>query len=305
MNKKGVIFTTMTIVMIILLTTSITTFTIYQKEDTIRERVESIDRFIFSLEQDISRQTYISGYRSILSLQGYITEKGEFIDDSAKRIEESLLNGTVKGTEIALMEGYTLPDWNNRIIELGDKLNLNVSYTLTNVEVYQESPWEIKIALEINITIEDKNDLASWKRSESITSEIPIEGFEDPLYLLKTNGIISNKIQKTPYKIFVEENDVSNLLNHTKSSFYVESSEAPSFLDRLEGKTSPSTQGIESLVNLEKISSQGGDVLDKSVVDHVYFSDENPQSSNIEGMPSWFKLDSSHLEKYQVEGLVS
>ena len=67
---------------------------------------------------------------------------------------------------------------------------------------------------------------------------------------------------------------------------------------------SANVNGIESLVNLQKLSSQGLQVQDKSVIDHIYFSSSNPSKQHILGMPSWFKLDDSHLAAYQASGII-
>ena len=80
------------------------------------------------------------------------------------------------------------------------------------------------------------------------------------------------------------------LLNHTLSSYYRSHTDAPSFLNRLQGNLSASQYGIESLVNLQKLSSQGVPTQQKTVVDYIYFSTQNPAHNGVSGMPSWFRL---------------
>ena len=101
------------------------------------------------------------------------------------------------------------------------------------------------------------------------------------------------------------ETDVSNLQKHVDNSLYINSSLAPSFLDRLQGKLSANANGIESLVNLQKLSNQGLSISSKSVVDYIYFSSNNPSSYNINGMYNWFRLDNDHLDIYKVRNLTS
>ena len=123
--------------------------------------------------------------------------------------------------------------------------------------------------------------------------------FKSPFFLIHSFG------KETIYEDFVQGTDVSNLLSHTENSYYIASSSAPSFLDRLEGKLEADENGIESLVYLPELSLQGIPVKDKSIVDYIYFSDSNPISYHIQGMPNWFKLDSEHLSIYQVSGLAT
>jgi hypothetical protein len=202
------------------------------------------------------------------------------------------------------MEGYKLPELNERISEMAGKMNLFVNYTLKNINVTQEDPWNVNLNIEIDLFIKDKNGLASWNKTKVLVSKIEIVNFEDPLYVIHTNGLVVNKIVKNEMEIFVSGTNVSNLTSHVNYSRYIASSSAPSFLDRLEGKIAANENGIESLVYLPKLSSQGIELEEKSVVDYIYFSEADPTSYNIDGMPSWFRIDEDHLEVYEVENLV-
>ena len=100
----------------------------------------------------------------------------------------------------------------------------------------------------------------------------------------------------------MQGSNIANLSMQSTNSYYLASTSAPSFLDRMQGMNAPNLYGIESLVNLAELSSQSIQIKDKSVVDYIYFSNSNPTACNVipAGMPSWFKLDSDHLAAYQV-----
>ena len=70
------------------------------------------------------------------------------------------------------------------------------------------------------------------------------------------------------------------------------------FLKRLQGDLTADENGIESFVNSNKLSTQGLPVYDKSKIDHIYFSSLNPNNCYVAGMPSWFRIDDTHLIKY-------
>ena len=127
--------------------------------------------------------------------------------------------------------------------------------------------------------------------------------FEDPLYLIGTNGIVSYKINQTPYETFVTGSDVTNLSNHVTGNYYTATNNSPSFLNRLEGNFSANENGIESLIYLPDFTNNGIIVLDKSVVDHIYFGTTNPSTSQVTGMPTWFKIDAANENTYNVSGI--
>ena len=303
-NKKGIFFTLATIIILSIFVISYTVRSGFQERETLTQRVTSMNNFVFSLEKDITRQIYISGFRAILSLENYITTNGTFIDNAALALTEALINGTIKNQTATLMTNYRLADWNARITNLSDKVSLITNYTIESVTVTQDTPWGVRIDAKIHLIIQDKGNLAQWNTQKVISTNIVIEGFEDPLYLIHSNGLVVNKIQRTPYTGFAAGTDVTNLTNHLSSSDYITTPASPSFLNRLEGKTNPNAYGIESLINLANFTQQGVGIQDKSAVDYIYVSSSNPPAYKIQGMPSWFKLDDPHLDIYGVRHLV-
>ena len=302
-DKRGMFFTVIALILIAFFLISYTVYSVVQDREPINKRVDSMNNFIFSLEQDMSRQIYISGYRALVALDSHVTTKGSFLSNSREALKEAILNGTLNSQPINLMEGYRLEDWAPRVQSLSNSVNLFASYSIKNISVSQDDPWSVKIEVIIDMNLSDKSNLASWNKTQKISSRIEITGFEDPLYLMNTNGKITNRINKTAYLPFVQGSDISNLTLHVQSSNYIPSPLAPSFLDRLEGKTIGNEQGIESLVYIPELSAQGIDVEDKSAVDYIYFSSSNPDSKRIQGMPFWFKLDEPHLSVYNASHL--
>jgi len=304
MNKKGMFFTLTVLSIISLFLISYGFYTVISGRESINKRIESMNNFIFSLEKDMSRQIYISSYRAILGLGSYITMQGEFLNDSTEAIREVLINGTVDNQTINLMNEYRLDDWHSRVSDLGEKNNILINYTIEDVNVSQDDPWHVKIDVVINISIRDKNGLASWNRTQTISSKIEIINFEDPLYLISTNAKVINKINETVFRPFVDNVTVINLTYHISNMSYINSTQGPSFLYRLEGKTNASVYGIESLVNIPSLSAQGIAPLEKSAVDYIYFSSSDPPNKcRVEGMPDWFYLDDNHYDVYEVSNI--
>src|SRR3989344_2586417 len=98
-NKKGIFFTMLVLVMLSLFLVTYSFYSSFQERRTINERVSTMNKFISSLESDMSRQIYISGYRALLSLQSKITDSGQYVSDVDASLEEALLYGTIDGVE--------------------------------------------------------------------------------------------------------------------------------------------------------------------------------------------------------------
>jgi len=306
-NKRAMFFTLIAIALLTLSLASFSIMSIKKEREAIKNRIETMNNYVHSFEKDLPRKIYITGFRIIFLYEKRMLETGEFIINASDAFEEAFFNGTINGnitsSEQSLIQGVRFEDIFNDINEDARKINVNVSFENPKINITQIDPWNLYITFKSGVFIQDRGNLASWNRTEVLNVKVPISNFEDPLYIINTNGKITHKINETPYESFTSGTNVTNLTNHVENFYYKESSEAPSFLMRIEGNTSESTYGIESLVHIPTLSAKGVAIKDKSVVDHIYFGLENPSTKNIQGMSSWFKLDDNHLDDYDVSGL--
>lgn len=304
-QKQGQMFTLIAIALLILFFVSYEIYSIINERQSIKTRINTMESFLFSIEKDLERQLYISGFRIVFLAEKQISETGNYISNFETLFQEAIIQGTINGEENEILNGVTIPEIQNNIQEKADKMNLKIELKDVSVSIGQEDPWNLVIHLETNLNLTDKSDLARWYKREDIKSYISIEDFEDPLFLVSTQGKISRKINKTIYEgNYTQDTDISNLLTHLSNKLYASNSNAPSFIDRLEGKKTGNENGIESFVLIPQLSAQGIPVYEKSCVDYIYFSSSNPTSYQITGMPSWFLLDNEHLDKYQVSSLI-
>ncbi len=303
-NKKAMFFTVSTILLVSLL---LTAFTLNEEKDKdrdlIKKRVNTMNYFIEDFERDIERASEIIGSRALTSITDNIVEKREFSDNVNKDFKELFINSTLDGQESRMMNNTNLALWLNKVKEKADYMNIISNISIISIDIYQTDPWFVEIRLKADIELKDKSDIAEFRYNKTIKSKISIKGLEDPLYSINTLGKVPNIIKKSPYSNFIENNKTEKLLNHTLSQHYIASDLGPSYLDRLEGKTTANDKGIESLVNIENLVNNNINIEEKSVVDYIYFSDLNPKYYNIQGLPIWFRLDQEHISIYDCEGL--
>lgn len=302
LNKGGMFFTFLAILIISILILSTNFFSVISERTRVQKRVETLNSFVSAVEDDLQRKIYITGFRSIFVFESYINEQGDYINDANIGLQELFFNGTLYGIEQNVTAGAKFSDIVVDLNSKASKVNAFVSLTNPRINVSQTDPWNLRFVLDAELSIADIGNLVSWNKSISIVSLVPIEEFADPIYAINTNGRILNNVSRTPYSVFVNGSNTVNLSDHLENSFYINSSSAPNFLNRLEGDYSASEYGVESLVNLDELAGQGFDIENKSVVDYIYFSTNNPAACDVQesGLPSWFKLDTPHLGVYQV-----
>ncbi|MFH0808402.1 MAG: hypothetical protein V1888_02190 [archaeon] len=303
-GKRAIILTLVTITILSLFAITYTTYTLIQNRETINTRIETLNNFVTSTEQDLQRQTYISGYRAIFLLNKEILDTGNYISNPETSLSEIFFNGTLNGATQDLMDDATFSSLQNFLTTNANKINANISLQNPTITISQNDPWHLAITFNTTLIIQDKGNLASWNKPTSITSQIPVSSFEDPIYSVNTAGKVLNKINQTPYSNFVTGSDYSNLQAHFQNSLYISSTSAPSFLMRLQGNLSASPQGIESLVNPQTLATAGISAKYKSVVDYIYFSTNNPAKYTVPAVNNLI-LDNqdNHLATYDVSGI--
>ena len=302
------LFTLTSVVFITLLFFSLSAdkrYSLHESTTAASQRIRSVNHFIGEIEQDIQRGTYIATFRALLGIQQYITANGQFLNDTQATFGEILVNGTIDGAYISVMNSTELNVWIAKIQQEAAKVAIRLDYRINDVEIYHESPWIASVALNVTLNISDIRGTASWLRDQIIVSQINITTFEDPLYAVYTYGRIINTVLQTNITEFAVGNDTTGLLYHLDRSLYINSTGGPSYVMRLSGNLSGSPYGIESLVNLRRFEDMLLEVKERSCVDYVYFSNESVTSYLINNTYNWFRLDnaSDHLRIYQVEHL--
>ena len=302
---RGVFFTLMSGFMIAILIFTIAITTRDVRQDSTKARVLSLNSFVKSIEADMSRGLYITSFRAVLSMEQYITQQGKYVTSSQKTFGEALLNGTVDGVNMSIMENSTIADWIQSIQLKATDADMDVAIKINSVNISQADTWTLRVSLNATLQANDRKKVASWNREQIVETTLTIVGFEDPVYLIGTSGKLPNVIAITNYEgNYVTGTDTTNLMAHANGSLYSNAS-APSFLMRLEGNLTTSVFGIESLVNVPNVQVQGLTPLQKSVVDYIYFSNATPTYHRVNNTPSWFYIDDGHAAKYQVTGLLS
>ncbi len=231
-------------------------------------------------------------------------EEGIYVSDLDASLSELFFNATLDGDHQDLMDDAIFSSVESFLSTNAQKVNANISLQDPTISMSQSDPWNIEVILDVNLIVNDKGGLASWNKTLSVVSLIPITNFDDPIYSVNTAGKVLLRINQTPYQTFVTGSDYTNLQDHFQNSLYTASTSAPNFIMRLQGNLSSSPTGIESLVNPQKLADAGISAKYKSVVDYIYFSSLNPAKYTVPAVSNLILDDQdNHLAKYNVSGV--
>ena len=309
LGKKGMFLTFIAISLIAALIVIFTPSDINLSKNlqATKTRVSNVNEYVSDLESVyLERTLQATGRKTLISLIGHVKDNGFF--DNAVKFENAfsdvLLTGKYNGNNIGVMDENTYNDWLNQIvITAKNTYNIDTTFSpiqLTDIQVYQIRPWFIEV--EADITFSVTSETASWTRDVTIKTEISVENFDDPYYLVNTGGSYINKIRKSDTK-FDEWSD-EKVIDFIEDGNYThfEDSQAPSFLMRFtEDETSVSPCcGIESLVNRNTLVSLGLSPSPyKSYVDYLFWTTSEGCVYTVEGFSN-NKFDLGHLSLYKL-----
>ena len=308
-GRKGIFFTFAAIALSLVIIFSFKVYTDYglkDKMESIEARVNTMNNFIKGMEKDMGNAIFIVGFRSLLSIEDYMMNHDTFlnVDDYPSlsvAFEEAFVNGAIpRGItedKMPLMDNNTFLNWTQRMKSQANKTDIGLGFTINDVTISQSEPWQVDVSVDLTISIQDKKNTASWSINKVFTEKINITGFVDPLYFVNNNGKVNNTIRKTTVD---PSASASNLETHLLNSYYIEHSDAPSYLMRFENNLGSSSNGIESLVNSQKLIDAGLTEKSRSAVDFIYYGSQTTTNCNIKDLDSydWFLLDSAHLSFY-------
>ncbi len=322
MNKKGLLFSLFVITALSLVILTFKTkveFKEEKKADVFAKRVEVANAFIEDMEVDLERSLYVATFRAFLGADEHLHNTEEYIGDVNNKIGELILNGTIDKQATNSTLDSTFSNWTKKMQLLSHKLNINVSFENTSIDVRHISPWVVRITVNSLVTVTDFEDKIQWNFTllDKTDFDISDANLPDPMYFIESiqnnqqETPLLNSIRRTSFKQFwMNESNfitVGNLTNHTLGQFYRESTEAPSFLGRLSGNFSPSEHGIESFINVINVSPEiwkySTSAGPTCVADYQFFETGCSDPHKVIKMDDKFLLDWNHLVSYNLTNL--
>ncbi len=300
-NKRGVLFTLLTIIIVSLFALSYSFLSNTNSRESTQKRIETLNSYVYTVEEDISRNLFVAGFRTTYITLEEIRQNPNIINSNFTSVfNESFFEGTYNGNSKSLMQGATFKDIIKDLENSSSRINANVTIENASVYVNQVDPWNLRFNMKFRLKVWDLNGFVSWDKETIASSIVPTKYFDDPMYISKTKGNYNVKVKETIY------NNLSNVNNfswHLDGEYYINHSDAPSFLNRLEGKFIADPNGVESFIDLDKLAliyqTIGGNIENRSNIDYMYFSENNSiwcKVTTISIAPA--RLDANHRAFY-------
>jgi hypothetical protein len=307
MNKKGVMFTLIAIIISSFLTVlfSSTDSPVDYSIGIVELRVGILNDYSKSFFEYAESSASMSGYYALYGVINNISMNNPKQYDA--NFENHFINCTITGNITAGvpcsgMKNKTLPYFLDSLINISrDVLKITSNYTINSINVTQiDDPFHLDVILNISLRVNDA--FANISATRIIVSKVTISGLQDPLFLV--NGTYNQTVKMTTLKKVQGDwnsTDLEWLYNNHEYRAY---SLGISFINRIKGNLTPSLQGIESFINQSQVASGISlSMIDYFFLNKTYLNCTNGELVRINSTalpnigltnPNGLQIDSSH-----------
>lgn len=163
-------------------------------EKTLSDQLHEVED---NIEKDFAKAIEISGKRALLAATDHIITSGVYLDDSIMRLRELMENGTIYGNATIVMDGNSLLDWQNKILNVTTVFEISMEYY--NFTIHHHDGFNLKMGVNLKINVSDVLGTAKISRDVRDETLVSVVDIEDPIFPLNTNGFIIRVIEASPY----------------------------------------------------------------------------------------------------------
>ncbi len=208
-NKKSFMYSVISVALIFLVVNLVLIETEFSKNSFEPRRTkllgDQIHRFELNVEKDLEKSVDVVARRAIVSVIDYSINGEHSIDNATLALKELMMNGTVNGEPMFLLENNTLNFWSQKIDNLGKKMGFDSKLNYTGIEIKLVDSFDLAFIVNSTIKITDELTNSSQTRNVSTTVVVPLDGFEDPLYPMNSFGRLRKLISPSPYLTYTSK----------------------------------------------------------------------------------------------------
>lgn len=151
------------------------------------DRIGEASFFLQSIFSDMDRSLRISTRRALTGTTNYIVLNGEALQDAEANVSEALENGTLDGEELNGTEDASLQDWNSRVRDIADSSGYALDVRVQNYS-FNDTGFNVQSSFSVFASLRDPTSLVTFNKTESTVTDVSIEGTEDSMLLLRSEG---------------------------------------------------------------------------------------------------------------------
>lgn len=151
------------------------------------DRIGEAAFFLQSIFSDMDRSLRISTRRALTGTTNHIVLNGNALQNPEKNVSEALENGTLNGEELNGTENASLQDWTSRVRDIADSSGYSLDVRVQNYS-FNDTGFTVQSSFSVFASLRDPTTLTTFNKTESTNTDVSIEGIEDSMLLLRSEG---------------------------------------------------------------------------------------------------------------------
>ncbi|MGV8162347.1 MAG: hypothetical protein ACP5N2_03395 [Candidatus Nanoarchaeia archaeon] len=267
-SKKGIMFTILAVLISAIVLASFFTFKSLPLDENVENtqmRIRNINRYAVQTDAYVGALTKSATDKTLKFTISIMIGNNSFLGNYSKEFNSCLTTGKmmVPASFIGGERQINCPPESNLVVKLNQfenfsntRLNINSDIVVNSVDITQTSSWNVVVL--VNYTLRINDSYATWNETKVLNSELSIVGLRDPTYYIMSS---SSDLWDVRYPMVFNSSNTatwvempSTLHSLIINKKYFSWQGAPSFLLRLDNKTTPSYYGIVSIVSPDFIN---------------------------------------------------
>ena len=235
MKRKAMVYTTFALLSssILLILALVPVTSNVDIDSSSASRIGEASFFLDSILSDMDRSLELGTRRAFTESTDYIIENGTALSQPEKNISSALVNGTISGYELESMDGVTLKDWADRVSSIADNANYGLTIELEKSSI-NSSDTAINSSYTVFTRLKDPVTLAAFNETKTEETSVSVEGIDDPMLLLRTNGQYNSDYQDCSFDEPAEQLITAN--TYDEGSFHGNAAKNPSDISTVSDK---------------------------------------------------------------------
>lgn len=151
------------------------------------DRIGEASFFLESIFSDMDRSLRISTRRALTGTTNYIVLTGNELESPEDNVSEALENGTLDGEDLNGTENASLKEWTSRVRNIAEDSGYELDIRIENYS-FNHTDFTVQSSFTVFASLRDGTTLTTFNKTESTVTDVSIEGTEDSMLLLRSEG---------------------------------------------------------------------------------------------------------------------
>lgn len=167
-------------------------------------RIGQTGFFLDSVLTDLDRSLGLATRRALTSSTNNVLVNNRTLVDPRSNISSALVNGTIGGEDLAGMEDVSINEWTQRVKNISDSSGYRLSIELNSFN-FEARNLSVESSYRVEANLSDPVTNTRFSRSRISNSTSTVEGLEDPLLALRSDGAINRQYERCEFDQPVEK----------------------------------------------------------------------------------------------------